>query len=447
MLQQNAVVVAELEIAFDEAGAEGSQPTSEDGLGPCLSGRCGMNSAVAASKVHSEGASASDFDYKSAVRSILPRLAATTHESDKLRRLSDDAANALRESGLARMITPKRFGGYELSPSAHIRACADIANVCSAASWVLMVCVAHDYIIGRFPEECQREVYEGDADNLVAGSLAPQGTIERVEGGWRFTGRWQFGSGCDHSPWFILGARAANPGPDDYIIHHVMVPRADVILDDTWHTLGMRGTGSKDLVVNNAFVPEHRVMPTTPTFLGLSPHATAPTYRLSVYSGLPAMLSGSVLGMAEAGLKAFVDATSTRTTAYGVAKGKNPIMQKRVAESTAEVAAARRLLEDMCDRFDALMEIDQAPMSAQDRIQMRWDAAFVVELSRRAIERLFAAAGAHGLYEGNAVYRAFRDINTACHHAVIDFDTVSNLMGQFRLTGDLGENPRAAPFA
>jgi alkylation response protein AidB-like acyl-CoA dehydrogenase len=307
--------------------------------------------------------------------------------------------------------------------------------------------VAHDYIIGRFPEECQREVYEGDADNLVAGSLAPQGTIERVEGGWRFTGRWQFGSGCDHSPWFILGARAANPGPDDYIIHHVMVPRADVILDDTWHTLGMRGTGSKDLVVNNAFVPEHRVMPTTPTFLGLSPHAKAPTYRLSVYSGLPAMLSGSVLGMAEAGLKAFVDATSTRTTAYGVAKGKNPIMQKRVAESTAEVAAARRLLEDMCDRFDALMEIDQAPMSAQDRIQMRWDAAFVVELSRRAIERLFAAAGAHGLYEGNAVYRAFRDINTACHHAVIDFDTVSNLMGQFRLTGDLGENPRAAPFA
>jgi alkylation response protein AidB-like acyl-CoA dehydrogenase len=406
-----------------------------------------MNSAATAGKVHPEGAIASDFDYKAAVRSILPRLAATTHESDRLRRLSDDAASALRESGLARMITPKQFGGYELSPSAHIRACAEIGNVCSAASWVLMVCVAHDYIIGRFPEECQREVYEGDADNLIAGSLAPMGSIERVEGGWRLTGRWQFGSGCDHSPWFIVGTKVANPGPDDYLIYHVMVPRADMILDDTWHTLGMRGTGSKDLVVNNAFIPEHRAMPTQPTFLGLSPHAKAPTYRLSVYSGLPAMLSGSVLGMAEAGLRAFVEATSTRTTPYGVVKAKNAIMQKRVAESTAEVAAARRLLEDMCDRFDALMAIDQAPMSAQDRIQMRWDAAYVVELSRRAIERLFAAAGAHGLYEGNAVYRAFRDINTACHHAAIDFDTVSNLMGQFRLTGDLGENPRAAPLA
>jgi 3-hydroxy-9,10-secoandrosta-1,3,5(10)-triene-9,17-dione monooxygenase len=82
-----------------------------------------------------------------------------------------------------------------------------------------MVCVAHDYIIGRFPDECQREVYEGDADNLVAGSLAPQGVITRVEGGWRLTGRWQFGSGCDHSPWFIVGAKLANPGPDDHVIH------------------------------------------------------------------------------------------------------------------------------------------------------------------------------------------------------------------------------------
>jgi alkylation response protein AidB-like acyl-CoA dehydrogenase len=408
-----------------------------------------MNSAAARDLAHDlthSDAINSPFDYKAAVRSILPRLAATTHESDGLRRLSDDAANALRESGLARMITPKQFGGYELSPSAHIWSCAEIGNVCSSASWVLMVCVAHDYIIGRFPEECQREVYEGDADNLVAGSLAPQGTLTRVEGGWRLTGRWQFGSGSDHSPWFIVGCRVANPGPDDYTIYHVMVPAADVVLDDTWKTLGMRGTGSKDIVVTDMFVPDHRAVPTHPTFLGTSEHCKSPVYRLSVYSGLPAMLSGSVLGMAEAGLKAFIDATAVRKTPYGVVKAQNASMQKRVAESSAEIAAARRLLEDMCDRFDTLMAIDQAPMSPQDRIQMRWDSAYIVELCRRAIDRLFAASGAHGIYEGNAVHRAFRDISTACHHAVIDFDTVSGMMGQFKLTGDLGENPRGAPF-
>ncbi|WP_420134581.1 acyl-CoA dehydrogenase family protein [Rhodopseudomonas sp.] len=406
-----------------------------------------MNSAAAMQKVQSEAATDSVFDYKAAVYSILPRIAATTHESDKQRRLADDAANALRESGLSRMITPKQFGGYEMSPSAHIWACAEIGKVCSAASWVLMVCVAHDYIIGRFPEECQREVYEGDADNLVAGSLAPAGVLTPVEGGWRLTGRWQFGSGSDHSPWFIVGSRRANPGPDDYLIHHVMVPLADVEIVDTWHTLGMRGTGSKDLVVTDAFIPAHRAVPTQPTFLGLSPHAKAPTYRLSVYSGLPAMLSGSVLGMAEGGLKAFIDATAKRVTPAGVVKAVNASMQKRVAESSAEIAAARRLLTDMCERFDKLMEIDQAPMATEDRIQMRWDAAYVVELCRRAIDRIYAASGAAGIYEGSPVYRAFRDISTACHHAVIDFDTVSGMMGQFKLTGDLGENPRAAPFA
>ena len=132
-----------------------------------------------------------------------------------------------------------------------------------------MVCVAHDYIVGRFPEECQREVYEGDADNLVAGALAPQGNIERRAGGWRLNGRWQFGSGCDHSPWFILGARVADPAPESYLVYHLVVPRADIEMEDSWHTLGMRGTGSKDLLARDVLVPDHRAMPTHPTFLGL----------------------------------------------------------------------------------------------------------------------------------------------------------------------------------
>ena len=250
------------------------------------------------------GSEAAQFDYVAAARGILPRLADTSDKSERLRRLDDDAAAALRKSGLSRLITPRQFGGFELSPSAHILTCAELARACSAASWVLMVCVAHDYIVGRFPEECQKDVYEGNADNLVAGALAPQGNIERTAGGWRLNGRWQFGSGCDHSPWFILGARVADPAPDGYLIYHLVVPRADIEMDDTWHTLGMRGTGSKDLIVQDVLVPDHRAMPTHPTFLGLSPHAKAPTYRLPVYAGLSSMLSGSVLGTAERGLNA-----------------------------------------------------------------------------------------------------------------------------------------------
>lgn len=389
----------------------------------------------------------SSFDYKSAARAIMPRLAATSDNSERLRRLDDGAAALLRESGLARVLTPKRFGGLELSPSAHIWTCAELSHACPAASWVLMVCVAHDYIVGRFPLECQAEVYGESPDNLIAGALAPQGTIERVAGGWRLNGRWQFGSGCDHSPWFIMGARTANPSADDYLVRHVMVPRADMEFDDTWHTLGMRGTGSKDLVARDVFVPDHRSVPTFPTFVGLSPHASSAVFRLPVYAGLSSMLSATVLGMAERGMKAFIEHTGGRKNAYGVVKAENSGMQRRIAESSAEIAEARRLMEGNCRRFDLAMAEDQAPMPAVDRAQFRWDAAYIVELSRRAIERVFAASGAHGIYEGNPVLRAFRDINTACHHAVIDLDTVSEIRGRAILFGDLNENPRAAPLA
>ncbi|SFM49471.1 3-hydroxy-9,10-secoandrosta-1,3,5(10)-triene-9,17-dione monooxygenase [Bradyrhizobium sp. Rc3b] len=193
------------------------------------------------------GSKTSEFDYRSAARAILPRLAATADNSEKMRRLDDDAAAALRESGLTRVLTPRKFGGFELSPSGHIWACAELGQVCSSASWVLMVCVAHDYIVGRFPDQCQKEVYEGDSNNLLAGCLQPQGMVESVPQGWRLDGRWQFGSGCDHSPWFILGAKATNPKADDYLIYHVMVPRAEVELDDTWHTLGMQAPAQRIL--------------------------------------------------------------------------------------------------------------------------------------------------------------------------------------------------------
>lgn len=384
------------------------------------------------------------FDVIAAARDIVPRLAEISDRSEQLRRLDDEAASILRASGLTRVITPKKFGGFEMSPSAHIRACAEVAHGCGAASWVLMVCVAHDYVIGRFPEECQREVYDGDGDNLIAGTLSPQGTVERTAGGWRLNGRWQFGSGCDHSPWFLMGARVINPEPNGFLTYHVVAPRSDIQFDDTWRTLGMRGTGSKDLIADNVFVPDHRAVPTYPTFLGQSPHASAPTYRLPVFAGLSSMLSGTVLGMAERGLEAFVQHTKGRRDMSGP-KGANANMQQRVAESSAEVASARRLLESMCKRFDAAMARDDGPMPLAERVQLRWDAATVVELSRRAIERLFAAAGAHGIYEGDPIHRAYRDISTACHHAIVDFDNVSELQGKSILLGDAGENQRGMP--
>lgn len=375
-----------------------------------------------------------------AARAIGSRLAAVSQESEALRRLHPEAVAALKESGLSRLLTPRRFGGHEAPIREQILACAELGRACAAASWVTMVCGAHTFVLGSFPDACQEEVF-ADPDVLIAGTLASQGTVERVDGGWRLDGRWQFCSGVDHSPWLLIGARQVkDEGDADRIRNaHVVVPKADLVVDDTWFTLGMRGTGSKDLVAESVFVPAHRAMPTGALFTGTSPHGRAALYHLPVLAGLASMLAGSVVGVAERGLELFVEATRGRRDVYGgSSKAASPGLQRRIAESSAEVASARACIERSCARFDAAMAADRPPLEVETRAAIRFDAAYAVELSRRAIARLFDAAGAHAVYDASALQRVQRDLQTASHHAIVDFDGVSEIAGRLALGLDAG---------
>jgi alkylation response protein AidB-like acyl-CoA dehydrogenase len=381
-------------------------------------------------------------------RKIVPRVAASSARSDALRRLDDDAVAALREQRLPSLFTPRRFGGAELSPRAHLLAVAELAHGCSAASWVLMVCGAHTFVVGRYPEQCQQEVFGSDPDVLIAGTLSPQGVVRATDGGWILKGRWQFGSGCDHSPWLLIGARVHEPKAGAWKHVHVVVPARDIVIDDTWHTLGMRGTGSKDLVANDVFVPAHRAVPTTPTFTGDCPAASSAVYRLPVLGALSSMVAASVLGIAERGFELFARRARERRDPLGGSKAANPVVQARFSESRAELQAARLLLVNICDRFDEVMQADAGPLPVEKRLEFRADAGYVVELCQRALARLFAAAGAHAIYdEPSELQRIHRDLGTATHHAIVDYDSISQLAGAVALGVDVGEDPLGFPFA
>jgi 3-hydroxy-9,10-secoandrosta-1,3,5(10)-triene-9,17-dione monooxygenase len=381
-------------------------------------------------------------------RKIVPRVAASSARSDALRRLDDDAVAALREQRLPSLFTPKRFGGFELSPRAHLLAVAELAHGCSAASWVLMVCGAHTYVAGRFPEACQQEVFGPDPDVLIAGTLSPQGVVRPADGGWILKGRWQFASGCDHAPWLLIGARVAEPKPGEWKHPHVLVPARDIAIDDTWQTLGMRGTGSKDLVARDVFVPAHRAVPTHPTFVGDCPRASSAVYRLPVLGALSAMVAASVLGIAERGFELFATNARGRRDARDGTKAQSPVVQARFSESQAELKTARLLLLNVCDRFDAVMKADAGPLPVETRLGFRADAAYSVELCQRASQRLFAAGGAHAIYdEPGELQRIHRDLNTATHHAIVDYDSISQLAGAVALGVDVGEDPLGFPYA
>lgn len=379
--------------------------------------------------------SSAGIDWVAAAERVRPVLAETTAASDMDRSVAPRAIAAMREAGLARLLTPKVFGGYELPVSAQVRACMATASACSAASWVNMVCAAHTYVVARYPAACRAEVFASDPDVLIPGTLAPQGEVRPAEGGWLLNGRWQFGSGIDHGPWVLLGALGAKD--EDGKRHppmHVVVPRSDIVVDDTWYTLGMRGSGSKDLVAENVFVPAHRAMPTAPLFNGDFDGEAEPLYRLPVMGGLASMLAGTVVGFSEAGLAAFIEATGVRRDVYGgSAKAAKPGIQKRIAEAGGELASARALIERNCAILDAALERNDPPAPLEERIALRWNAAYAVELCRRAAERIFAVAGAHAIYDDHPLQRFHRDIHTASHHAICDFDSAAELKGRLDL--------------
>ncbi len=379
--------------------------------------------------------SAASSDLRHAAELALPTLRQWSAEAELARRVAPQSITALQQAGFARLLTPKVHGGDERPVSHQIRACMMTGSACSASSWVNMVCAAHTYVAARFPMRCREEVFGRSPDVLIPGALAPQGRLVRIDGGFELTGRWHYGSGIDHGPWVLLGClgdKAADGSRSPPM--HVLVPKSDITVDDTWFTLGMRGTGSKDLVAAGVFVPAHRAMPTAPMFDGETADHVEPLYRLPVMGGLASMLAGTVVGFSDAGLATFIDATRVRREAYaGAHKAAKVGVQLRIAEAGGELAAARALVLENGRLLDRGLERGQFPLPLDERIQIRWNAAYAVELCRRAIERVFAVAGAQAMYDGHPLQRLHRDVTTASHHAIVDFDNVSEIKGRFDL--------------
>ena len=252
----------------------------------------------------------------------------------------------------------------------------------------------------------------------------------RTDGGFLLDGRWAFASGVDHGDWVMLGSRGVrNPAGEPTPAMLVVLPKADVTVDDTWFSLGMRGTGSKDVVLDRVFVPEHRAVRMGDAWVGTVPDVEIPLYRLPVGATLATMLVGSIVGMSERGLQLFIDETRTRTDAYtGEPKVLSVGLQGRVAEARAEIAHAWTLANLNCDLLEEAMRRDP-PMPTAARAQARWNAAYAAELCRRAAERLYAGAGARAAYDGN-VLQPLPGRPTATHHAMLDFDTTLEMQGR-----------------
>lgn len=359
---------------------------------------------------------------------LLETLGAHATASERNRRLEDASVAAMRDAGLLRATVPRRAGGLELDFRTALGLVKECARGEGSAGWVLMVSTAHDWIVGSLPEAAQDEVFR-DPNQVTPGSLAPSGSLERVDGGFRLEGQWPFVSGAAHGTWFLLGT--ADRTQERPRLYHVVVPVADVVLVDDWHVLGLRGTGSVDLRVEGAFVPEHRVIDSGVLLAGRSPWSERhPTrlYRTPILPGLTTMAATAASGIALPAFDAAIDLmTSQRDRYTGKAKADKPGLHLRLAEARTEIRGAELLLAEAIDLLEqAANGADSYPL----RAKAKYEASFAAELCRRAVDRLMATTGARAAFDSSPLQRAFRDLTMASKHQMLNLDDAALAYGR-----------------
>ncbi len=363
------------------------------------------------------------------VEAIGPALPAAAAARDEARQLLPESMKAMVDAGLFRTTVPRSVGGYELDLRTFQEAVMRVSEFCPSSGWVLMVMGGHHHVMGSFPVAAQIEVFGDGREGLVAGTLSPQGIAEVVDGGYKVNGRWQFCSGVDRSDWVMLGCTSAAGGP--YV--HVIAPALEIEVDDTWHVLGLQGTGSKDVVARDLFVPAHRAVSTVDAFLRGTAESRAHAtnlYFVPVIENLAFAGAAAVLGSAKYANEAFLQhIRSRKNVVTGARKSEHVPTQVRAAEASIEVHAAELLLRD------GLAELSRV-ISAGERVDLahiakyQWQAAYIAELSRRAVNRLYQASGAHAVYRGGAIQTAFRNINVGSQHASMGFDSCAETRGR-----------------
>jgi len=370
---------------------------------------------------------------------LAPQLRELTAEEVKLRRLPDPAWNALMDAGLMRGLQPSRWGGAEAEPSDYFLAVSEVARADGSAGWVTGIIGVHPWQLALFPPETQEEVWGSDPSVMHSSSYAPTGKAEKVKGGYRVSGRWSFSTGCDHCQWVNLGAIGGGfdvEGVQMPDFRSFMLPRRDYRIDDNWRVAGLCGTGSKDIVVDDAFVPEHRSQSHWDYMLGnelpgwkLNP---GPLYRLQFAVVFNYALSVSVLGAARGFLELWTEISRTRKGGLGDMVAEDPYIQRLLSETRYTIDAGFLMMRH---DLEAMMELAGAGkhIGLEQRASARYHACRSAQLAARGVDRLFESSSGRAIFLDHPLQRRYQDIKAMMGHTYLNADAPAKMLGSLAL--------------
>jgi 3-hydroxy-9,10-secoandrosta-1,3,5(10)-triene-9,17-dione monooxygenase len=371
-------------------------------------------------------------------QALVPQLRNRASRTEELRRLPPETERDLHDAGLFRIVQPKRVGGFEFDYVALVDCAEAIGQADASVAWNLANLASHHWMLGMFDRRAQDAVWGKDANALIASSfIFPAGRARKVDGGYVLRGSWPFSSGVDSCEWNMLASVVSSDDEADGIEYRIfLLNRADYRINDTWNATGLRGTGSNDVEVDDAFVAAPMTLAVSDLDGGPTPgSAVNPNalYALPVFSLFPYVLSGVALGNAQACLDDYVEVARHRASTYNRAKiGDLQSTQIKIAEASAKIDAARLIMRSTCiAAMDDARRGDVPDTAAKTRL--RRDGAYSVNLCTEAVSLLFAASGARGLFTTGALQRQFRDAHAINSHLAFNFDAAGTNYGRVAL--------------
>jgi 3-hydroxy-9,10-secoandrosta-1,3,5(10)-triene-9,17-dione monooxygenase len=368
---------------------------------------------------------------------LVPLLRERAHEAEGIRRMPDSNVQALKEAGLFKTIQARRYDGYQMDLHTHLDVVSEIARGCGSTGWCLGVMQAHSWLVALFPVQAQEETYGAHPDTLIAAVLAPRGTAKKVADGFRLSGFWPFGSGCQHADWLILGATVQDDEGQTEDEGEFLVPAGNIKIQDDWYVAGLSGTGSCSLMGQDIFVPAHRMLSLRRAIAGAYPgaHIHAGTlYRSAIVPVLALALTGPALGIAKAALDDFRARLPGRVVAFTAQELQLevPTTHLQVAEAAMKIEAAHLLLHRSADEIQWAAERD-AQMELPARAKVRMACAYAVRQCLEAVETLYMACGGSGIMEANPIQRASRDLHAMNLHGLLNLQTNQEMYGRIVL--------------
>lgn len=358
------------------------------------------------------------------ITDLADQLREQAWEAEKLGKLPDETAKMLKAAGPTRLLQPKKYGGYEVHPREFAETVMATAALDPASGWICGVVGVHPWQVAFADPKVAEEMWGQDQDIWMASPYAPTGVATPVDGGYVFNGRWQFSSGTDHCDWIILGAMRGDADGKPIMppkMLHMILPRTDYqIVEDSWNVVGLRGTGSKDIIVKDAFVPSYRVMDGDEVIDGTAQRNAGMTdtlYRMPWSTMFPLGISSAVIGIAEGALAAHLDYQRERVGAQGTAVKDDPYVLFAIGEAAADINAARQEILANVDKIweivDSGKEVSFADRAAGRRTQVRaaWRAVM-------AVDQIFSRSGGNAMRLDKPLQRYWRDAHTGLAHAI-----------------------------